>query len=115
MEDKSYVGMANCFYCNKPKHILLNRRIKDTLPREAVYDKEPCDECRKHMKAGIIIISIRDGKAGDNPYRTGGWWVVKEDMIKRLLKGKLLNDVLKRRVMFCEDTVCKRIGLKKAK
>lgn len=113
-EDKRYVGMMNCYFCNKPKGIALDRRIKDTLPREAVYDKEPCDECKKYMEMGIIIISVKDGETDKaNPYRTGGWWVVKEDMVKRLLKGELLNDVLKKRVVFVEDSVCDKIGLKK--
>lgn len=112
MENKSYVGMANCFYCNEPKEILLNKRLKNNLPREAVYDKVPCDKCKGYMEIGIIIISTRDGESGDNPYRTGGWWVVKDDMIKRLINDKkLVNDILKRRVLFIEDSVADEIGL----
>ena len=114
-QDKSHVGMMNCFLCNEPKGLLLDRRLKDSLPHSAVYDKEPCDKCKEHMKQGIIIISTRDGESGENPYRTGGWWVVKEEMIKRLIKPKaLLNDVLKKRVLFMEDTICTKVGLEKA-
>lgn len=113
-EEKSHVGMANCFLCNEPKHILLDRRLRKSLPHSAVYDKEPCDKCKGYMKKGIIIISVKDGESGDNPYRTGGWWVVKEDMVKRLISQKsLLDDVLKKRVLFMEDKMAKFVGLKK--
>ena len=107
--------MANCFYCNEPKHILLDRRLKETIPRNAVYDKEPCDKCRKYMEQGIILISVKDGETDkDNPYRTGGWWVVKKKFIMRIVKdGTFLDEILKKRVAFLEDKTCELIGLKK--
>ena len=113
-EDKSYVGMMNCFFCNKPKGVILDRRIRETLPKNAVYDKEPCDECKELMKSGIIIISVRDGESGDNPYRTGFWCVVKEQMIKDLISDEQFkNDILNKRVLFIEDSTVEQIGLKK--
>jgi hypothetical protein len=38
--NKSYVGMANCFLCGEVKHLLIDRRLKNTLSQNAVYDKE---------------------------------------------------------------------------
>ena len=113
--EKEFVGMANCFYCNKPKHILLDRRLKKSLPREAVYDNEPCDDCKGLMEKGVIFISVKDGEKGGNPYRTGGWWVIKEEAVRRMLKGKLLENVLKKRICFIDDSTCDKIGLEKAK
>jgi hypothetical protein len=110
--ENSYVGMSNCFFCNQPKEILLDRRLKVSLPMNAVYDKEPCDKCKEYMTMGILIISVRDGESGDNPYRTGGWWVVKEDFIKRIMKeGELRDNILKMRVLFLEDSVADKLGL----
>ena len=62
---------------------------------------------------GIIIIGVKDGENGENPYRTGGWWVVTNDFIKRLINNKnLLKNVLKKRVLFIEESTYKTIGLK---
>ena len=108
-----------CFYCNGPKNEvrLLGRiRSKDLgkdqdieAPRAAVWDQQPCDRCREHMKQGIILISVRDTDIGtSNPYRTGGWAVVKEEAIRRMFgqveEGKpLLETMLKWRVAFVPD------------
>lgn len=116
-DEKSYVGMANCFFCNEPKYILMDKRLKNTLPRNAIYDKEPCDKCKGYMEQGIIIISVRDDETDrENPYRTGGWWVVKEEAFKNIPMDKELKDtILRSRVVFMEDSVCEKIGLEKNK
>jgi hypothetical protein len=109
MEQKSYVGMSNCFLCGKPKEILLDRRLKDSLPREAVYNKEPCKKCKEYMEQGIILISVRDGESGNNPYRTGGWVVIKEEAVKRIFNN--IEQVLKSRVAFIEYRFWDKLGL----
>lgn len=105
--DKSYVGMTQCFVCMEPKDILLDRRLRNTLPKLACYDKEPCDKCKEYMKQGIILISVRDGESGDNPYRTGGWIVIKEEAAHRIFKDVDFS----RRVAFVPDSVWDTIGL----
>jgi hypothetical protein len=111
-EEKSYVGMSDCFICGKPKEILLNKYLKDTLPRNAVYDKEPCNECKEWMKKGVIVIGVRDGEPqSDNPYRTGQFFVVKDDAIKRMpMDEKLKADILKKRIVFIEESVLRKFG-----
>lgn len=111
MEDKSHVGMSQCFICGEVKEILLDRRLKNTLPRMACYDKEPCDKCKDWTKQGIIFISVANGESGDNPYRTGGWCVIKEKAVSKMISGELLKDVLKKRICFIEDEVWDKIGL----
>ena len=114
MNNKSYVGMSTCFFCGEPKEILLDRRLKDSLPQEACYNHEPCDKCQEYMNLGIIVISVRDGESGNNPYRTGGWWVVKEDAIMNMINDsdeKLKRGIAEKRVVFLEDSVCEIIGL----
>ena len=117
MEDKSYVGMSNCFFCNEAKEILLDRRLRNSLPRSAVYNHEPCDKCKGYMQQGIILISVNEKLTKDmqNPYRSGGWCVIKEEAIRRMLQpGDLLNDILKKRMAFVPDNAWDALGLPRA-
>ena len=60
---------------------------------------------------GIIVISTKDD---DKEFRTGGWWVVKEDVIPKMFKDqKDIDEVLKKRVLMIADTACKILGLEK--
>jgi len=107
-----------CFFCTKPKNeIILAGKMKNDMeaPRNAVWDTRPCDKCKGFMAKGIILISVDDSKSTDhqNPYRSGGWCVVKEDMVKRVLgKNKqLLEATLRMRVAFIVDETWDKIGL----
>lgn len=112
-EEKSYVGMSDCYICGKPKELLLDKRLRNVLPKNAVYDKEPCAECKTHMQIGVILIGVRDGEQqSDNPYRSGHFFVVKDDAIKRMpMDEKLKADILKKRIVFIEESVLKRFGI----
>lgn len=112
-EDKSYVGMGACFFCGEPKEVILDRRLKNTLPRLAVYNREPCDECKKWMEQGVILLSVRDNETDrNNPYRTGRLCVVKDEAIKRMpVDQALIDAALKRRCMFIEDSAWAQMGL----
>jgi len=113
-QELSYVGMETCFYCGEPKGILLDRRLKHTLPDKAVYNKEPCDKCKEWLTKGIMLIEVEDGTDKENPYRTGNLWVLKEEAVSRMpfKSNKLKTEVLKKRVMFIEESICKSWGLK---
>ena len=107
-----------CFFCLKPKNeILLPGKMKNDMeaPRNAVWDMRPCDECKGFMAKGIILMSVDESKSADhkNPYRSGGWCVVKEDMVKRVLgKDKqLLEATLRKRIAFITDEAWDKIGL----
>lgn len=108
--------IPHCFYCNQPKNelILMGRLPGDAeAPRGTVFDKEPCDKCKEFMTQGIILISTKnedEGKA--NPYRTGGWCVVKERAIEGIVQPQaLVEQILKARVCFIPDAVWDMIGL----
>ena len=61
--DKSHVGMFNCFYCNQEMGILLDSRLKDSLPMNCgIIGYEPCNECKEWMEQGILLISVKDGE-----------------------------------------------------
>lgn len=115
MKDKSWVGMSVCFLCGEVKELLLDARMKETLPQKACFNKEPCTQCQKWMKEGIILISVNEklsGKDLDNPYRTGGWCVIKEEALRRMInEGPLLDGILKQRVAFLPDEVWDKLGL----
>jgi hypothetical protein len=112
LTDSSFIAMTRCFVCGGSNEILLHRRFKDIREfNDKVISKEPCNKCKAYMAQGIIVISIRDHEADqENPYRTGGWWVVKESALKDIFP---LVDFTKQRVIFMEDSACAKIGLQK--
>ena len=102
-----------CFFCGKDKNeIILAGRLRGDVeaPRKAAWDMVPCDECKKYMDMGVVLVSV-DPKSPDrqNPYRTGGWVVVKEEAAKSLF-GKSLGG---NRFAFVNDEVWEKIGLPK--
>lgn len=112
---KSYVGMSDCFFCGQTKELLLDRWLRESLPNRAVYNKEPCEICKEYMKQGVILISVSEkltGENKENPYRTGGWVVVTDEGVKRMLEGAaMLDDILKFRVSFITDEAWQALGL----
>ena len=114
------VALTKCFICGEDGDIVINTRLTKRYADEVkemhgkTINKEPCNQCKKYMKEGIIIISIDKEKSNgdlDNPYRTGGWWVVKEDYIKKITKKEFCDKVLKTRIMFMEDQICRDFGM----
>ena len=117
--------MDTCFYCNKPKDILLigsrvskfkEAGLADETGRMnhqiGVLDMEPCSECAGYIKQGIILISCKDEdgnenekEIGNNPYRTGGWIVIKEEALGRMINKELFEDLKKKRFAFVPDAV----------
>jgi hypothetical protein len=123
-----------CFFCLEPRGVVLHgqfnaeqrfgKKIAATLervnghakaPRKMVIDKEPCSKCKELMEKGIILISVdsKESPDNDNPYRTGGWIVVKEEAVRRIgIKPvELEADILKRRVAFVPDDAWDMLGL----
>lgn len=107
-------SLTTCFYCGEPIGVALLGRIKDDAeaPRRICLDTEPCDDCKKHMAHGVILISVRDGESGPDPYRTGCFCVVTEDAISRWVNdAALLASILEKRVAFLPDETWDAIGL----
>lgn len=106
--------LTTCFFCGEASGVALLGRLKgdEEAPRQACIDKEPCQKCKDMMKQGVILISVRDGESGENPFRTGGWVVVKNMFIERVFNPpELVADVLKKRVAFIPDEAWNLIGL----
>ena len=109
---KSYVGLSDCFFCGESKEVLLDRRLHNSLPHRAVYNREPCPKCKALMAQGVMFISVRDGEPqSDNPYRSGRLCVIKEDAVQRMPVDEAMKaQLLKTRVCFIEDAVWQKLG-----
>ncbi len=107
--------IPRCFFCGARKNeVVLPGLLEGDVgaPRDAVWDHEPCDQCQQYMKDGIILISVRDGESGPNPYRTGGWCVLKEAAVRKLIQpASLVHDIIKQRVAFVPDQAWELLGL----
>ena len=132
-----------CYLCQDDKNeVLLTGRLPEDAeaPQHAVWDMAPCDNCKALMKQGLIVISIKDGQSDElalarqdheaaqslkppaqrgpflpNPYRTGGWWVVREEAISRALKtivkAEVVDQLMRVGYVFLDDQVCRHVGL----
>lgn len=131
-EDKLGVAVVKeaCRICGKSYDgpLILNTRlsvpmadkVKALHGKTVGFMKEPCDECKEFMKQGIIVVGIDESKTDDksNPWRTGNFWVMKEEAIKRMLKDDVEDfraDVLKKRVMFIDIKIAAQMGFPDAK
>jgi hypothetical protein len=109
-------AVEQCFVCLKDKGLVLFGRMKNDqkAPTKVCMDQEPCEECKDFMKQGIILISVDEKKSADpqNPWRTGGWVVVKEEFIRRVINSPdLVEDVCRRRMCFLPDEAWRMLGL----
>jgi len=99
--------------------------IRETLRDSERFDgNAPCDECRAHMRQGIIIVSLGAQPAGQQAAGPEGrpitgYFVVREEAFRRLFaEGGLLagNDeklkaALDRRAIYMDEEVCRQLGL----
>lgn len=114
ISDRSNVSLMQCFYCMKDYGVAIDRRLRQSLPHRACFDHDPCPECEKLMEQGVILISVDETKSTDrqNPWRTGGFAVVRDEAIERLVKPpELAQRILKVRMAFLPDEVWKALGL----
>lgn len=134
MTDKSHVGMTRCFYCNEYSEILLDTRLRNSLPRDCgVINMRPCSKCEGYMKQGIIVIVVQKASLEAeerrlavlgtpdknhpqegicNPHRTGVWVVMREEALRRLVRDeKLLESILRYRWTFMDDETAEATGL----
>lgn len=122
--DKLAVSLTKCFFCNKDDKIVLNKTLTERHAKNVesmhgmIIDMDPCNECKDFMKQGLIVITIDPSRSEPdwnkeripNPYRTGGWFVVK-DRVADIFDDKMKAWVLKHRWMFMEDEAARKMGL----
>lgn len=108
-------SIDQCFFCMKDVGVALLGHLKDDAqaPRCTCFNMDPCAECAEFMKRGIILISVaNDSEDNTNPYRTGGWCVITEKAVKRIITTPdLLENVLAKRMAFVPDEAWVLVGL----
>lgn len=104
-----------CFFCHEEtgEIAMLGRLAGDVqAPHRGVLNHTPCTKCKEYMEQGVILVAVRDGEIGENPYRTGPLAVVTEDGIRRMIADeKLQAQVLKSRFCYVPETAWVHIGL----
>jgi hypothetical protein len=114
-------SVEKCFVCGEDKGVVLFGLLSPAqreafieagvgggaeAPREVTLNKEPCTKCEEWMEQGVILISVDAEKTSDmqNPHRTGGWCVLTESAVKRMITdAELLEDILHRRMSYVPD------------
>lgn len=65
-------SITHCECCGKETGIALFGKLKGDTEAPMHVAIGLCDDCKKVIDAdGLMIIEIRDGESGKNPYRTG--------------------------------------------
>lgn len=118
------VALTKCYFCGEDDRIVFNTKLsQDHAARVEqmnghVIDMTPCGKCRDLMNQGVILITIDDEKSDrgwnkqsiPNPYRTGGFFVVKDDAVRHFA-GTLADWAIKHRWMFIEHKAAEMVGL----
>jgi len=126
MGENLEVALTRCYYCGAGNEVVLNtvltKAAADTVKamHHRVVSTEPCPECAELMKQGVILITYDEAKSGKdwekdkipNPFRTGGFFVVKEDLIERVFEHpEAVAFAKKHRWLFIEHEAAAKIGL----
>lgn len=117
--------LAICFWCGEDTGdiVLLGAAAKrvtgsDEAPHRTCMGLEPCDKCKANMAKGITLIEASESptrecntKMNDRAYVSGRWCVITEDAARRMLRGPMLDSVLKARKAFVDPRAWDEIGL----
>lgn len=126
-----HVALTRCYFCGEPDKILLATKYYHTKSgmqpihslkpmHDKVIDMEPCSKCQEWMKQGIILLTIDEIKSDEgwnkqpipNPYRTGGFSVIRDEAFARMMPpGEIREFALRKRFMFIDQEVAEKIGL----
>lgn len=71
---------------------------------------EVTPQCPKCSGVGVNSGPIKE-EDSDNPYRTGGWIVVTDDYVRRVVGKPLLGQLLEKRVAFVSNSTWRMLGL----
>ncbi len=97
-------SVTHCECCGKEIGIAMFGKLKDDkeAPRDVYMGL--CDDCQKVVDSGgLLIIEVRDGESGTNPYRTGRIVGIKKEAKERLFKD------LKSSMCYMENSMFSRL------
>lgn len=114
-DDVFGVAIPKCYFCGKDKNQIIMttlltkenaQRVKEAHGK--VIDKEPCDECKKLMEQGVMLIKVKEE---DPEYRLGNIAVVKDEAIRQMFTEEYAEDLIKKRACFLSDKAWEMFGL----
>lgn len=80
-------SITHCECCGREIGIALLGKLKDDVEAPMNIAMGLCDDCQKVINAkGLMIIEVRDGETGPNPYRTGRITGITKDAKERMFK-----------------------------
>lgn len=94
-------SVTHCECCGKELGVALFGKLKgdEEAPRDVYMGL--CDDCQKVVDAdGLMIIEVRDGESGKNPYRTGRLVGITKDAKERMFKDVSYNICYMQQSMF---------------
>jgi len=101
-------SMSMCFLCGGEKNeIILPGLLKDDreAPKQAIWNKEPCEKCKSILDVGVMFIEVRDDESGNEPFRTGKIVGIREEAVFRMVPGYNLKE----RICYIEESTLKKM------
>jgi hypothetical protein len=99
-------SLLKCFACGKDAGIALLGELKndEEAPWEMTDKTIFCNNCQNVINQdGLLVISVRDGETGNNPFRTGKLVGITKEAKERIFKD------IKTNVCYMEDSVFDKI------
>lgn len=97
-------SVTHCECCGKEIGVALFGRLKEDkeAPRDVAMGY--CEDCQKVIdQKGLMIIEVRDGESGNNPYRTGRLVGITKDAKERMFKD------IKSPICYMEQTMFQQL------
>ena len=80
-------SITHCECCGKEIGIAMFGRLKGDVEAPKDVAMGPCEDCQNVInQQGLMIIEVRDGESGKNPYRTGRLVGITKDAKERMFK-----------------------------
>ena len=77
-------SLLHCICCGKEYGVALMGKLKKDAEAPKDLYQGLCDDCQGVVdKGGLMIIEVKDGETGNNPYRTGRIVGVSKDFKER--------------------------------
>ena len=113
-----------CRCCTKEMDgpIVINSRLTESMAKKVEdmhgkvtgFAEKPCDECQDLMEQGCILVTVDEKLTDDmnNPYRTGGFFVMKDEAIMRIFDVEMAESLVnKTRFGYIEHDAATQLGL----
>lgn len=103
--------LLKCAICGNDAGLALLGRLPGDAeaPREGSDGRTLCNDCEGVLKqGGGMLIEVRDGEKGQDPFRTGQVWGLKKEAFDRISPDP------SQRVAYIEEKAAKMLGLPKA-